>query len=69
MDSPEKARDPAADRTPSATTTNQAARIDEDAHTVDDPGFFHKALSGKVRPAPREPEITHYGCSCCRWSA
>jgi hypothetical protein len=25
--------------------------------------------SGKVRPAPREPGVTHYGCSCCRWSA
>jgi hypothetical protein len=25
--------------------------------------------SGKVRPAPREPGGTHYGCSCCRWSA
>jgi hypothetical protein len=30
-------------------------------------GFFRKALSGKVRPAPREPQTTHYGCSCCRW--
>jgi hypothetical protein len=44
-------------------------RIDEDADSVDDRGFFHKALSGKVRPAPREPDRTHYGCSCCRWSA
>jgi hypothetical protein len=25
--------------------------------------------AGKVRPAPREPGVTHYGCSCCRWSA
>jgi hypothetical protein len=25
--------------------------------------------SGKTRPAPREPGVTHYGCSCCRWSA
>jgi hypothetical protein len=33
------------------------------------PGFFAKALSGKVRPAPREPDRTHYGCSCCRWTA
>jgi hypothetical protein len=40
-----------------------------DADSVDDRGFFHKAMSGKVRPAPREPETTHYGCSCCRWSA
>ena len=37
-----------------------------------DPGFFAKALSGKVRPAPREPQTTHYSCrdACCRsWSA
>ena len=29
-------------------------------------------LSGKVRPGPREPGVTHYGCmdACCRsWSA
>jgi hypothetical protein len=32
-------------------------------------GFFRKAMSGKVRPAPREPQTTHYGCSCCRWTA
>jgi hypothetical protein len=44
-------------------------KIDEDADSVDDRGFFRKALSSKVRPAPREPEITHYGCNCCRWSA
>jgi len=25
--------------------------------------------SGKTRPAAREPGLTHYGCSCCRWSA
>ena len=25
--------------------------------------------SGKVRPAPKEPGVTHYGCSCCRWYA
>jgi hypothetical protein len=25
--------------------------------------------AGKVRPAPRESGTTHYGCSCCRWSA
>jgi hypothetical protein len=25
--------------------------------------------SGKVRPGVREPDHTHYGCSCCRWSA
>ena len=35
----------------------------------DEPDFFRKAMSGKVRPAPREPGITHYGCDCCRWSA
>jgi hypothetical protein len=22
--------------------------------------------AGKVRPAPREPGVTHYGCDCCR---
>jgi hypothetical protein len=37
MGSPEKARDPAADRTPSATTTNQAAtRIAQDADPIDE---------------------------------
>jgi hypothetical protein len=25
--------------------------------------------SGKVRPAPREPGVTHYECPDCRWSA
>lgn len=25
--------------------------------------------AGKVRPAPREPGVTHYGCNCCRWFA
>jgi hypothetical protein len=67
----EKAEGPAADRTPrTATTTNQAtSRINEEADSVDDLGFFRKALSGKVRPAPREPDRTHYGCSCCRWTA
>jgi hypothetical protein len=38
--------------------------VDEDADSVDDPGFFHKALSGKVRPAPKEPAITHYEHFC-----
>jgi hypothetical protein len=32
-------------------------------------GFAPRFLTGKVRPAPREPGITHYGCSCCRWTA
>ena len=37
------------------------------------PGFLAKAAAGKVRPAPREPGVTHYSCTdrCCRssWSA
>jgi hypothetical protein len=36
---------------------------------IDQGGFWAKAASGKVRPAPREPGVTHYGCSYCRWSA
>lgn len=50
------------------TRHHQPETITQDAH-VDDPGFFRKALAGKVRPAPREAEVTHYGCDCCRWSA
>ena len=34
----------------------------------DYPGFFNRAASGKTRPAPRE-DGSHYGCSCCRWTA
>jgi hypothetical protein len=34
-------------------------------------GFTPRFLTGKVRPAPREPGITHYACvdDCCRWTA
>jgi hypothetical protein len=53
-----------ADTRPEQPPERIAQEADEE-----DPGFFAKALSGKVRPAPREPEITHYGCPCCRWSA
>ena len=42
--------------------------ISQDADEDDNPSIWRKALSGKVRPAPHEPEITHYGCSCCRCS-
>jgi hypothetical protein len=45
------------------------ATIRVSGHVIPARGFFSKALSGKVRPAPREPRITHYGCSCCRWTA
>lgn len=52
------------------TATATSHKITEDGDEGD--GFFRKALSGKIRPAPREPEITHYSCTdrCCRsWSA
>ena len=62
MTSAEKAKGPAADRTPRiATATNQA---NDNA-----PGFWRRASMGKVRAGAREPQITHYGCSRCRWSA
>jgi hypothetical protein len=57
------------------TAADATTRPDQPPDTIaqdadqDDPGFWTKAMSGKVRPAPREPEITHYGCDCCRWSA
>jgi hypothetical protein len=31
--------------------------------------IFEAKYAGKVRPAPREPGVSHYCCSCCRWSA
>jgi hypothetical protein len=52
---------------PQKTATTTSHKITQDADEGD--GFFRKAMSGKVRPAPREPEVTHYGCDCCRWSA
>jgi hypothetical protein len=62
MSPPEKAKGPAANRTPrTATNPNQA-----DDNTL---GFWNLAAVGKVRPGAREPGRTHYGCSCCRWSA
>jgi len=55
---------------PEAATTKQQTRGDDNPDDGQvELGFWHKAASGKVRPAPREPAVTHYGCSCCRWSA
>jgi hypothetical protein len=51
MGSPEKARDPAADRTPSATTTNQAATRIEHAN---DPVDEILALLANYQVAARE---------------
>lgn len=51
------------------TRHHQAESIDQDPDEDDGPGFWDRAMSGKVRPAPREPGVTHYGCDCCRWSA
>lgn len=36
---------------------------------IERPNLWVEAAAGKVRPRPREPERTHYGCRCCRWSA
>ena len=43
----------------------------ENLNQVDDstPGFWRLASMGKVRPVPKERGVTHYCCSCCRWSA
>ena len=62
MSPPEKAEGPAADRTPrTATNVNH---IDDST-----PGLWRLAIMGRARPVPREPDTTHYGCGCCRWSA
>jgi hypothetical protein len=56
--SPDKRKTPEGTGADATTETNQPpTRIVEAKH------------AGKVRPAPREPGITHYGCDCCRWSA
>jgi hypothetical protein len=56
--SPDKRKAPEGTGTNATTKTNQLpTRIAESKY------------AGKVRPAPREPGVTHYGCSCCRWSA
>ena len=53
-----KRKAPAGARADAITKTNQPpTRI------------IQSKYAGKVRPAPREPGVTHYGCSCCRWSA
>ena len=45
-------------------------RADADSNTNQPPTrIVETKYAGKVRPAPREPGVTHYGCSCCRWSA
>jgi hypothetical protein len=48
----------------STTVTTKIARTPKPGK-----GFVAKAAVGKVRPGVREPDHTHYGCSCCRWSA
>jgi hypothetical protein len=58
---PEKAKGPAANRTPkTATNPNRA-----DDNTL---GFWDLAAEGKVRPFVREPRVSHYECHSCRWS-
>jgi hypothetical protein len=64
-----------------APTESPAAKLDARSHlnavatirtngvTIPARGFFHKAMSGKTRPGVREPGVSHYMCSCCRWSA
>ena len=51
------------------STPDQPPDTIADDAAEDDPGFWRKALSGKVRPAPREPKVSHDCRSCCRWSA
>jgi hypothetical protein len=34
--------------------------LTDSTNTVKDPGFWAKVGQGKPRPAPREPDITHY---------
>jgi len=66
--SPPNERGPATQLAPKELTTAE----EEDTRNLDSSGggnLWDLALEGKVRPAPREPETTHYGCSCCRWWA
>jgi hypothetical protein len=51
---------------PQKTATTSSHKMAQDD---DERGFFHNAMSGKVRPGAREPQNTHSCCSCCRWSA
>jgi hypothetical protein len=55
-----------------ATPKRQARGDDNSDDGQDEVGFFRRAMAGKCRPAPREPQVTHYCCTdaCCRsWSA
>jgi hypothetical protein len=51
----------------STPTAIRVAKSDPPGKAVS--GFLAKAATGKVRPEAREPGVTHYSCSCCRWSA
>jgi hypothetical protein len=47
-----------------AETVTGEATSEEYTEPDDNPSILVEATAGKVRPAPREPEITHYGHGC-----
>lgn len=70
MRPPDKRKPPVAGGADADNKDHQPAKsIEHLDDEGDGRGFFRQALAGKVRPAPREPDRTHYGCSCCRWTA
>jgi hypothetical protein len=51
-------------KTPEGTGANAITKTNQPPTRI-----VEAKYAGKVRPDPREPGVTHYGCDCCRWSA